>query len=133
MSKDTAFTLIKTYITGWQQNDLALITSCLAENCVITESHGPTYYSIAQIEEWFSLWLVANSTVLHWDISSFYFCEQQQTAFCEWDFACVSNGVEYALPGISVVKFSGNKIGSIHEYRMTQPAYDWQGDSLKSS
>lgn len=30
------------------------------------------------------------------------------------------------------MKFSEYKINFIHEYRMTQPVYDWKGDELKS-
>ena len=99
---------------------------------MVIESHGPTYHGIPDIESWFKLWLGAKSTVTRWDILSFSFCETVKTAFCEWDFACVSNEIEYALPGISVLKFADQKISFIHEYRMTQPAYEWEGKELKS-
>jgi hypothetical protein len=132
MVEKDAFEVIQQYINGWKQNNLKMITSCLIENCIVIESHGPTYHGIRDIELWFKYWLEAKSVVSRWNIDSFTFCEKQQTAFCEWDFACVSNSVGYALPGVSVVKFSGNKIAFIHEYRMTQPAYEWRGDKLKS-
>lgn len=127
-----AFELTQMYINGWKQNDLKMITSCLTENCIIIESHGPTYHGMRDIELWFKYWLEAKSIITRWNISSFTFCENQQTVFCEWDFACVSNNIEYALPGISIVKFSNKKIAFIHEYRMTRPAYEWRGDKLNS-
>lgn len=126
------FQLIQQYINGWKQNDLAMIISCLTENCTIIESHGPTYHGIADIENWFKFWLAANSQITKWDIVSFYFCEKKHTAFVEWDFSCISNQVEYNLPGISIVKFFAQKIAFIHEYRMTHPAYTWEKDALKS-
>ncbi len=132
MIEKNALELVMQYINGWKQNDIRMITSCLTEDCAVIESHGPTYYSIHNIELWFKYWLEANSSVLKWDVVSFAFCEKQQTAFCEWDFHCISDNIEYALVGISMIKFSDHKIAFIHEYRMTQPAYEWNGDKLKS-
>jgi hypothetical protein len=132
MIKKMALELIQQYISGWKQNNLQLITSCLTKNCVVIESHGPTYHGIGDIERWFEYWLQANSTVTKWDILSFSFCEKEQTAFCEWEFICLSNHIEYSLPGISVIKFKNNKIAFIHEYRMTRSAYQWNRDELKS-
>ncbi len=43
MNEKTAFNLIQQYIEGWKQNDLLLILSTLAEDCVVIESHGPQY------------------------------------------------------------------------------------------
>lgn len=45
-----AFELTQMYINGWKQNDLKMITPCLTENCIIIESHGPTYYGMRDIE-----------------------------------------------------------------------------------
>jgi len=131
MLEKNAFELVRQYISGWKQNDLHLITSCLAENCVVIESHGPVYNGIRDIEKWFKLWVEAKSAISKWDILSFTFNEKEQTAFCEWDFVCISNNTQYALSGISVVKFLNHKINFIHEYRMTKPAYKWK-DALKS-
>jgi hypothetical protein len=131
MNEGQAFELVQMYINGWKRSDLEMITSGLDENCVIIESHGPVYYGIRKIELWFKFWLEAKSTVLKWDISSFTFCETNLTAFCEWDFACISNEIEFAILGISFIKFSNHKITFIHEYRMTQPMYEWNEDKLE--
>jgi len=124
MTEKTALALIQQYISGWKQNNLALIIDCLTENCVVIESHGPRYHDLHDIEQWFTLWLAAKSRISKWDITSF--------SFCEWDFACVSNETHYDLSGISVIKFSAEKISFIHEYRMSHPAYKWEGDRLAS-
>ena len=74
MVEKIAFTLTQQYINGWKRNDLSMILSCLTENCMVIESHGPTYHGIADIERWFKFWLEAKSKVTKWDIASFFLC-----------------------------------------------------------
>ena len=132
MNKDDAFALIEKYIAGWKQNDFDSIASSLHSDCTIIESHGPVYYGINDIKLWHDLWLVAGSKVLKWDIITYYFCDKEITAFIEWDFECISYNVKYALPGVSIIKFSEGRIVYIHEYRMTKPAFDWDKKKLVS-
>ncbi|MCC2667089.1 MAG: putative cytosolic protein [Gammaproteobacteria bacterium] len=132
MTGKIARELVQQYIEGWKQNNIQLITSCLNQDCIVIESHGPRYHGVSDIERWFAFWLKANSRVVEWNILSFSFCEKDQTAFCEFNFACISNDQKYAFPGVSVVKFSDRKIAFIHEYRMTNPAFNWKGDALTS-
>lgn len=132
MIEKDALELIKQYVNGWKQNNLESITSCLTQNCIVIESHGPTYQGISRIKEWFKLWLAANSSILKWDVISFNFCEKERTAFFEWNFVCISNSVKYSILGISYVKFFDHRISFIHEYRMTRPAYEWKGNELRS-
>lgn len=124
--------LFQQYVNGWKQNHLPLILSCLAEDCIVIESHGPTYQGITDIKRWFEYWKEANSKIIKWDILSFCFFEQNETAYTEWDFSCVSNKQSYSFPGISLIKFTEEKISFIHEYRMTHQAYPWQRDALQS-
>ena len=131
-SEEKAFELIRLYIEGWKQNNLKMIISALKEDCIVIESHGPTYHGINDIKKWFNFWTEAGSKVLKWNIISLFFCEKEQVAFCEWDFSCLSNETQYDLPGISIVKFSDQKISFIHEYRMTQTAYKWEESKLDS-
>jgi hypothetical protein len=133
MNEIDALKLVQKYITGWKENNLDQIIQSLTEDCLIIESHGPTYEGISAIKCWFELWLAANSYVTQWDITSFYFCDKQETAFCEWEFACISHDQEYTLPGISVIKFSNTKISYLHEYRMTHAPYIWKREKLAST
>lgn len=130
--KKIVLKLIRQYVDGWKQNNLQKITSCLTENCVVIESHGTTYNGIQDIERWFALWLKAKNVVTKWDILSFYCLNDEKTAFFEWGFSCVSGGKKYNFPGISIVRFADEKISFIHEYKMTNPAYVWQRDELRS-
>jgi len=132
MNEKMALDLIQQYIDGWKQNDLQRIISSLSENCVVIESHGPTYHGIEEIRHWFDLWLKAENRITQWDLLSFYFHEKEKTASCEWEFSCISNKKIYEFPGISIVKFSAQKIAFLHEYRMTQQAYAWEKNRLIS-
>jgi hypothetical protein len=117
---------------GWKNNNLHALLSCIHEDCVIIESHGPTYHGAKDLKKWFELWMDAESHILRWKIESFIFAKKEQTAFCQWDFACISNSTEYAFLGMSIYKFNHNKISFIHEYRMSQPPYRWMGNTLNS-
>ncbi|MDF2867759.1 MAG: putative cytosolic protein [Gammaproteobacteria bacterium] len=128
-----ALTVIKQYMEGWKQNELAKIIDSLAPDCLIIESHGPSYYGIDEVTDWFHFWLRANSTVQQWDIHTFYYLTKERIAFLQWDFACQSNNQYYAFPGMSIIKFVEQKISFIQEYRMTHTAYSWNGIELKSS
>jgi ketosteroid isomerase-like protein len=132
MDEKHAFYLVQQYFKGWEQNNLTTIKSCLSDDCVVIESHGPTYNGIHKIEKWLNLWIESKSKVLKWKINSFSFCIEKEIAFCEWDFSCVANDNKYDLTGISVVRFSDQKISFIHEYRMTFPPYTWEGNELKT-
>lgn len=128
--QDQAKKLIQEYVDGWKESDIDKIIEPLAKNCVIIESHGPTYHGVDQIRNWVRKWIKANGKVKRWDIKSFYFADKSQVAFFEWGFDCNINGKNYALLGLSVVKFKGKKISFIHEYRMTKNPHDWNQKQL---
>lgn len=119
MNEQVARGLIQVYIDGWKQNSLSQIISPLSKDCLIVESHGSTYRGMDEVKHWVASWIEAHSKVLYWDLRSFYFSENAKTAFCEWDFACMINHKDCVLAGASVIRFSGDQIITIHEYRMT--------------
>lgn len=129
--KNSAQRLILTYVDGWKKNRIEKILAPLTKDCVIVESHGPTYHGASQIKKWVLFWIKEKGRVLHWDITSFYFLEKERIAFFEWDFACRVRGKDHKLFGISIVKFRNEKISFIHEYRMTKDQYNWSADELK--
>ncbi|MES2615009.1 MAG: nuclear transport factor 2 family protein [Bdellovibrionota bacterium] len=131
--KKNYLNLIQNYINGWKQNNFEMIKNALADDCVIIESHGPKYNGIKEVACWFEFWINANSKIEKWNILSSYYCIEEETVFFEWDFLCHSNGNKYEILGSSIVKFSDKKISFIHEYRMTESTYKWDGSSLKSN
>lgn len=123
MNEKLAKQLVERYVDGWRENNIEKIVSLLDNDCVIIESHGPTYHGVGQVRKWFDHWIEEKGRVIRWDIASFYFLEKENTAFFEWDFACNVAGKEHKLLGISIAKFSGDKISFLHEYRMTKDPY----------
>jgi len=122
--------LIQLYIDGWKENNINKIIQPLANDCVIIESHGPIYYGVKQVKQWFSFWKQEKGKVLRWKIISFYFLKEEDIAFVEWDFACDVSNRNHSLFGISIFKFKKNKISFIHEYRMTKNPYKWKASQL---
>lgn len=132
MHKKKAFELVQQYVNGWKENNSEKIFFSLSQDCVVIESHGPAYQSLADVKCWFDLWLQAKSIVTRWDILAFYYDQLDKTAFFQWEFACVSNGQQYSFPGASVIKFNNQKIIFIQEYRMTHPIFNWMREKLIS-
>ena len=131
MNEQVACYLIQNYLDGWKQLDLSLALLPLSENCVIIESHGPTYRGVEEVKRWIDCWIKTGAKVVRWDLRSFYFLQKENTAFCEWDFHCVAKKKDYVLMGASLVQFSGDKIKKIHEYCMTHKPYPWVKDTLQ--
>jgi len=128
MNRQKASQLIAAYIEGWKINNPAQVIATLATDCVVVESHGPTYRGLDVATQWIESWLNAGNTVDRWDITSFCFDEVKQAAAFEWEFECTSDGVRYEIDGISVAEFAGDKIVALREYRMTETPYEWTGE-----
>jgi len=122
MTKKLARQLIEDYVKGWEQADSSRILKPLSDNCLIIESHGPTYNGLEQVKHWVKEWH-QEGRVDKWEINSF--CFVKNTAFFEWSFTCTTKGGTDSIEGASVVKFKGSKISGIHEYRMTEEAFDY--------
>lgn len=127
--------LVDQYVIGWKENDVEKIVSVLTSDCTIIESHGPTYHGHKSVRKWLEFWIKDKGKVTKWDINSFYYIynkyiDNKQIVFFEWDFACKVQNKEHELLGISIVKFKGNKISFLHEYRMTKNPYEWQPTKL---
>jgi hypothetical protein len=119
MNRQEASQLITTYVEGWKVNNPAQIIDTLAADCIVVESHGPTYHGLEIATQWIESWLGTGNTVDRWDITSFCFDEAEQTAMFEWEFECMADGVHYEIDGSSIVEFEDGKIVGLREYRMT--------------
>lgn len=128
MNRQDASILITAYVEGWKINAPAQIIDTLAPDCIIIESHGPTYRGLDVTTQWIESWLGAGNTVDRWDITSFCFDEIEQVAVFEWEFVCTADGMHYKIDGISIVEFEDDKIIGLREYRMTEPPYEWKSE-----
>lgn len=79
--------LFQTYVNGWRENNLTKILSVLAPDCIIIESHGPTYSGKEMIEKWITTWLKDGGKVLQWDILCSHYANY--VSFFEWEFSCL--------------------------------------------
>jgi hypothetical protein len=49
---DVATRLVGGYVEGWKAADSDLILDTLEPDCVVIESHGPTYRGRDQVKRW---------------------------------------------------------------------------------
>lgn len=122
MTEKLARQLVDDYVEGWKSADGSQILSSLCDDCFITESHGPTYRGLEQVKRWIDGWHQTGK-VDKWDIDSFFYTGN--TVFFEWSFTYTIDGKTDSIDGASVVQFKRNKIYHIHEYRMTEPSFDY--------
>jgi ketosteroid isomerase-like protein len=122
MDDQEAKRLIAAYVEGWRGDDLQKIVSALSPDCIVIESHGPTFRGLEAIRQWVENWIAAGSRVDRWDITSFHFLEDSATF--EWDFECAADGQHYHIEGVSIVEFSAGKISAMREYRRTGPPFN---------
>jgi len=124
MNAPQAEKLVRAYVDGWRENNLAGILGTLVPDCLIIESHGPTYRGAARVRQWVMSWFAEGSIVDRWDITAF--CSVGSLAAFEWEFECTVAGQHYRIDGASVAEFAGGKIAALREYRRTEPPYEWQ-------
>jgi hypothetical protein len=91
--------LIRRYVDGWRTGDAAEILATVSEDCVVTESHGPTYRGKDQVARWIDTWFGAGGEVLGWEIRSLE--AASEAAFFEWSFACRWLGERYEFEDAS--------------------------------
>lgn len=117
--------LIRLYVDGWKENDVKKIIRPLAEDCLIIESHGPTYKGIEDVKEWVASWVKEKYKVDKWEVGSFYFIDN--TAIFEWIFEFSSDKEgKRMIEGITIAQFKNDKIAYLREYRTTEPRYFWR-------
>lgn len=124
MSSTLQTTLLREYIDGWKEGKKAKILNTLSNDCIIVESHGPTYRGKEMVDKWFNEWHMLGNKVEKWKISSLY--SYEGTAFSEWVFAYSGPNIRESFEGITVAKFKNNKIFELREYRMTAFPFLWQ-------
>ena len=113
--------LVQDYVSGWKEGNPEKILSTLSKDCVIIESHGPTYKGKKITSDWISEWIYHGNSVDRWDITSFFGIDN--VVFIEWIFECTFEKEKHYLEGISVIKIKENKICYIREYRTTKKRF----------
>ena len=125
VNAEAAEKLIRSYVEGWREGDADKILGAVAPDCVVIESHGPTYRGKERIAQWVDTWFAAGGEVLRWEIRSLEVLGE--AGFFEWSFACTWQGERYEFEGASVIRFEEDGIAYLREYASTAPLYDWDG------
>lgn len=113
------------YIAGWRAHHVDRVLATLDEDCVVVESHGPTYRGRSRVQQWMATWLAEGGTVEYWNVLSEAPFDGGVVA--EWSFGCVWQGVNYDIEGITIARVSDGKISSLREYATTDALYEWTG------
>lgn len=116
--------IIEQYIAGWKENDEAKILAVLDPDCIIIESHGPTYRGLEKVKTWIQEWIAQGNKIITWDITSFNNIFPSNAAI-EWMFECTAQGEKHHFDGMSMITFKDKKISYIREYRTTKPLFDF--------
>ncbi len=125
VNSEAAENLIRLYVAGWCEGDADKILGTVAPDCVVIESHGPTYRGRDRIAQWVETWFGAGGEVLLWEIRSLEVAGD--AGFFEWSFACRWLGEGYDFEGASAVRFKGGRLSYIREYATTAPLFEWDG------
>ena len=108
--------LFQQTIDAWLNKDLEKLLNVLSEDILWTEYFGAQYQGKAEIEKWFCQWNnPVENKVKSWTVDKYYV--DNETALFTWTFQCFYEGKEGILDGISLVKFSGNQICEIQEFK----------------
>ena len=84
------------------------------KNVYYSESWGPEYHGVAQLERWFDDWN-RQGQVKQWKIHAFY--HQQQHTVVEWNFRCTFAGKVQQFDGVTIVEWTlDEKIFSLREF-----------------
>ena len=107
--------IIKNYFKAWLSNNALLLKDIFDSKVIYSESYGPKYSGIENIERWFEDWN-KRGTVNVWDIKQFIH-EANMTAV-EWYFKCEYDGNIGEFNGVSLIEFNDvNRIVSIKEFQ----------------
>ncbi|HEY2811577.1 MAG TPA: nuclear transport factor 2 family protein [Rhabdochlamydiaceae bacterium] len=116
--------IVQRYVDGWKKTDESEILDTLAEDCIIIESHGPTYRGKKIVKKWIEDWRKQGNIVEKWNINSFHTCGD--LVVFEWVFAYKGKNIREAFEGVSLAKIKNNKIFELREYRATQFPFMWE-------
>lgn len=113
---------IRAYFDAWLCGDGRVLGGLFEEHADYSESYGPMYHGLAEIERWFLEWN-ARGKVLRWDIRGFL--HDGARTVVEWYFENSYDGEWDAFDGVSLVTWGPEgKILSLQEFASRLPHYD---------
>lgn len=113
---------IRLWFEMWLKKEDLGILDLFTRDAVYIESWGPEYHGAEKIRHWFSEWNT-RGTVLQWDIRQFF--HKGGSTVAEWYFKNkMLDGRVESFDGMSLVKWSGEKISFLQEFGCNENRYD---------
>ena len=108
---------IKRWFDMWLTGERQELSRLFDKNVYYSESWGPEYHGIAQLEHWFDDW-TQQGKVEQWKIQAFY--HQNQNTVVEWNFRCTFAGKVQQFDGVTIVEkiFSLREFGSVSAHTL---------------
>jgi ketosteroid isomerase-like protein len=113
--------LMQRFVDGWKKGLADEILDALSDDCIIIESHGPTYRGKESVKRWIADWFGEGNVVEKWVIKSFHTCHD--CVVFEWVFAYHGKDIREAFEGITIAKVKDGRITDLREYRSTAFPY----------
>lgn len=95
--------VIRAYFGAWLAGDPTGLPQWFDRDILYTESYGPQYQSLGEMERWFAEW-VGHGQVERWDIKGFW--HDGDTLIVEWYFRCVYEGNRDGFDGVTLASFT---------------------------
>jgi hypothetical protein len=124
LNQELARSLVNDYVDGWKHNQAEQVLSTLTSDCLIIESHGPTYHGKGHVLQWITSWFEEGGQIQGWAVTSFVYGDGM--AAFEWRFECSGGWGSAVFDGATVVRFEDDRISYLREYRCTEPPYKWE-------
>ena len=106
-------TALHAYIDAWERHDIAGVLAALTDDCLVIESHGPTYHGRDQVEHWMRTWLTVGS-VDQWRITSTMATDDDVAV--EWAFTSTYEGDTTTFEGATIARLTDGRIAYLREY-----------------
>lgn len=115
--------IVKEWFESWFHPEWRKFHEIFEDDVYYSESWGPEYFNIKEIEDWFMNWH-KHSKLVTWDIKQFI--HSGDNTIVEWYFCCQdANEEKDSFDGVSIIKWSpANKISMLKEFCSSLPKYN---------
>lgn len=120
--------IISEWFNAWFDPKWNDFKTCFDKEIYYSESWGPEYSGIEQIEMWFHQWH-KQAKLNSWDIKKFIHIGD--ITIVEWYFSCLDNEKLHEFDGVSIIEWNQRmQIKSLKEYASSLPKYN-PNDNIK--
>lgn len=107
--------IIREYFSMWVTKDFTRLNELFSADCVLQESNGPCYLSLAEINQWIER-KIDEQNVLSWKVKEVW-PSIDDTFFVVWNLTAIQ-GSTTNFDGVSIIHF--NEVGMIDSVKNYQ-------------